>query len=119
MIKKILIFCSCTLFLACPQKDDGVYCTEEFVYGLSITVTVSGEYVTEGITVTATDGTYSEELMSFPEGTNFVGAGERPGTYVINITSEIYQEFNSELIQVDADACHVIPEVRTFELQPL
>jgi len=58
-------------------------------------------------------------LIGFPESTNFVGAGERPGTYIIHISAEGYQAFTSEEIQVMGDECHVIPEARTFELQPL
>lgn len=109
------------MLFACPQKDDGFACTEEFVYGLSINVkdVVTGGYITENITLTATDGNYSEELMGFPDFTAFVGAGERAGSYTIHIAAEGYQEYTSEPIIVEANECHVIPEARTFELQPL
>ena len=122
IIKKWLVFSSCLLLWACPQKeDDGFACTEEFVYGLSISVTnaVTGQFITENITVTATDGNYSEELMSFQDFTGFFGAGERAGNYSIYISAEGYNEYTSETIVVKANQCHVIPEVRTFELQPL
>ena len=121
MIKQFILFSCCFLLFACPQKDDGNACTEEFVYGLSISVKngVTGVFITENITVIATDGNYSEELMSFPEYTNFVGAGERPGSYTIHIVAEGYKNFTSEEIQVMEDECHVIPEARTFQLQPL
>lgn len=121
MIKQIVLFSCCFLLFACPQKDDEVFCTEEFVYGLSITVSDadSGEVITENITVTATDGNYTEELMAFFDFSNFVGAGERPGTYTIHISAEGYEEFVSQPIEVGANECHVIPEVRSFQLQPL
>ncbi|MBW2937363.1 carboxypeptidase-like regulatory domain-containing protein [Aureisphaera sp. CAU 1614] len=121
MIKQIVLFSFCFLLLSCSQKNDEVFCTEEFVYGLSITITDanSGEVITMDITVTAEDGNYTEELMAFFDFTNFVGAGERPGTYTIHISAEGYEEIVSQPIEVGANECHVIPEVRSFQLQPL
>ncbi|MEZ4857451.1 MAG: carboxypeptidase-like regulatory domain-containing protein [Flavobacteriaceae bacterium] len=121
MVKKIILYSLCFTLFACPQKDDGIACTEEFVYGLSIAVydNATAQPITQNITVTAIDGAYSEELMRFPEGTNFVGAGERPGTYIIQISAEGYQEYTSEAIVVEANECHVIPEARNFEMYPL
>ncbi len=121
MIKQLLLCATCFLLFGCPQRDDGYACTLELVYGLSITVkdAVSGNVITENITVTAVDGDYSEELMAFPSSSNFAGAGERPGIYLIQVSAEGYEEFTSESISVGSDECHVIPEARTFELQPL
>ena len=65
------------------------------------------------------EGNYTEELMAFFDFTNFVGAGERPGTYTIHISAEGYEEFVSQPIEVGANECHVIPEVRSFQIQPL
>ncbi len=68
-------------FVGCNNDDNGdntVACTEIFIYGLSINVTdaVTGEAISEGVTVTATDGNYSEDLMYL--GDSWLGAGERP-----------------------------------------
>jgi len=122
MIRQLILFSSLLSILACSQKDDDgqIACTTEFVYGLSITVTdgITGNFVVNNISVTASDGGYFEELMSIEQFENFFGAGERPGTYIIQIVAEGYEEFTSEPIQVGANECHVIPEVRTFEIQP-
>jgi len=121
MLKTLLLLGSCFLFMACPQKDDGYACTEEFIYGLSISLSdsVTGEFITEDVTIEISDGDFSEELMTFPESTSFFGAGERPGNYTISVIAEGYQEFISAPIEVNANECHVIPESRTFELQPI
>jgi len=121
MLKTLLLLSSCFLFLVCPQKDDGLACTQEFVYGLSISLidTTSGGFITENVTIDISDGDFSEELMTFPESTSFFGAGERPGIYTISVIAEGYQEFISDPIEVNANECHVIPESRTFELQPI
>lgn len=47
-----------------------------------------------------------------------MGAGEQPGSYVLEITAEGYNNYISEIIQVDSDECHVIPEVLEIILQP-
>lgn len=107
----------------CNNDDDGngVVCSDIYVFGLNIMVrdAATGGIITNEITVTAIDGSYSEEL-SFNFDT-FIGAGERPGNYIITIEAEGYENFTSETIVVSLteDGCHVIPESRTFEIQPV
>jgi hypothetical protein len=48
-----------------------------------------------------------------------LGAGERPGSYVLEITAEGYDSYTSEIIQVESDECHVIPEVLEILLLPI
>lgn len=92
-------------------------CTDIFVFGLSITVRDANTdaILKDGITVMAADGNYSEELMTLPDTDNFFGAGERTGIYVVTIIGNGYQNFTSQPIEVNEDACHVIPE---YMLQP-
>ncbi|QNJ97593.1 hypothetical protein [Constantimarinum furrinae] len=122
-MKRILLLFVVTTLISCNSKDDdgGIACTEILVYGLTITVQNSqtNQVITEGITVTAIDGTYSEELMLIPGQESFSGAAEREGTYIITITGDNYENFTSEAIVVNADECHVIPEVRNFEIHPI
>lgn len=102
-------------------KDDvQIMCTEQFVYGLNVTVkdAISNSIITEGIVVIARDGTYEEELMNIDSFDMFIGAGERPGNYTIEVTSLNYESFTSEVIQVGADECHVIGESVEIILQP-
>lgn len=105
----VLIF---IIFLTtCIDDDREIICTEQFVYGLNITVKNAdpNAIITEGITVTARDGNYEEVLVNMEGIDNFFGAGERAGNYIIEITSNDYQTYISDVISVSADECHVIP----------
>ncbi len=122
-MKKIFLLLACTpLFLATSCDNNDIVCTQETKAGLNITVkdAITDELLSTGVTVVAQDGTYTETLELFPsdEVTFFIGALERVGTYVVTVSKEGYQTFTSEPIAVTADACHVIPELLTVELQP-
>ena len=115
---KFIILLTLFLFTQCEDKEP-IFCTEVFVYGLNVTVkdANTSSFITENITITARDGEYEEQLTL--EGIDyFLGAGERPGNYVLEITAEGYEDYTSEIIQVDSDECHVIPEVLEIVLQP-
>lgn len=56
--------------------------------------------------------------MAIEEIDSFFGAGERPGNYVLIVTSDNYQTYVSETITVNAYECHVIPESIEIVLQP-
>ncbi|MCK5401132.1 MAG: hypothetical protein KAJ28_05815 [Flavobacteriaceae bacterium] len=108
------------LFLTtCVKVNNGIICTEQFVYGLNVTVknADTNDIITEGITVKAKDGNYEEELMYMDGFNSFIGAGERTGNYIIEITSNNYQTYTSEVIVVGEDECHVIPRVLETLLQ--
>jgi len=70
-----------------------------------------------GVTVTATDGAYSEVLTASPSGAPcaYSGASERPGVYSIAATFEGRTATTSN-VPVTADACHVIQNDITIEL---
>ncbi|WP_353777395.1 carboxypeptidase-like regulatory domain-containing protein [Winogradskyella sp. 3972H.M.0a.05] len=117
----LLVF---TIVFSCNNDDDNngdqVICTLVFVYGLDVTIIDSSTNaeITEDITVTAIDGTYQEPLMRVDNSGRFFGAGERAGNYTIEVTGEGYQTFTSEVIEVTADQCHVIPQVLEFTITP-
>ena len=119
---KKIVFILFFYLVACDVTDDnnGVVCTQQFVYGLNITVkdTNTNSIITDNIIVMAKDGNYEETLMTIEGIDSFFGAGERPGNYVIIVTSDNYQTYVSERITVDADKCHVIPESVEILLQP-
>ncbi|MEM7186302.1 MAG: carboxypeptidase-like regulatory domain-containing protein [Bacteroidota bacterium] len=107
--------------ISCKNDDDssGRFCTLEFVYGLSVQVrdVDTGGIILNNITVTAIDGSYEEELaFNFD---TYIGAGERPGNYTLEVRADGYQDFTSEVIRVGADECHVIPEFVEITLEPL
>ena len=108
------------LFTQCNEDKEPVFCTEEFVYGLSVTVkdANTGSIIIENITIIARDGDYEEQLMTFEGANNFFGAGERPGNYILEVTAEGYENYTSEVIEISSDECHVIPEIVEILLQP-
>ncbi len=124
-MKRFILLSLVFLILSCNSDDDNsgsINCTEIFVYGLKVSVknAVTDAIVTEGLTVTAKDGSYEEQLMSIENIDYFFGAGEREGTYVIEITSNDYQTYTSNNVVVEKteDDCHVITEELELTLQP-
>jgi hypothetical protein len=71
----------------------------------------------EGVTVVATDGDYSETLL-VQDTTNqvFIGAFERQGNYIVTVSKEGYQTYTSEMTIITRDECHVIPELINVNL---
>lgn len=108
-----------TFLTTCDKLDDGIICTDQFVYGLNVIVkdASTNDILVDGLTLTARDGEYEEVLMNFPNSTNYVGAGERPGNYIITVTSMNYEEYTTPTIAVGADECHVVPEIVEILLQ--
>lgn len=122
-MKKIFLVLACMPFLlAATCDDDDVYCTQEAKAGLNITVkdALTNEILSNGVAVTAQDGTYTETLEAFTGDatTVFIGAWERQGTYIVTVSKQGYQTFTSSPIQVTSDECHVIPQILNVGLQP-
>ena len=122
------LFLLILLFSACSEDDDqdNEPCPFGLAIGLSIEVidSATGTFVAEGIRVRATEGFYTEDLLlgtDQNENQSYLGAVQRPGTYRITITGELYETFSSELIEVSLteDGCRVSTEHRTFEIAPL
>ncbi len=108
-----------TFLTTCIEDNNGIICIEQFVYGLNVTVknADTNAIITEGITVIAREGSYEEELMNTVGSDSFIGAGERAGSYIIEITSNDYQTYTSDIIVVNEDECHVIPQALEVLLQ--
>lgn len=123
MKKLLLIIAIFPLLLAtqCNEDDNGIACTEEARAGLNITIkdAETNAYLNEGVAVIATDGSYSETLISFDVAEPiFSGAYEREGNYIITVSKSGYVTYTSEIITVTSDVCHVIPQQITILLQP-
>lgn len=121
-MKKLIVLIA-FLSLSCSGDDDNdeVMCTEEARAGLMVTVkdAMNGTFLTEGVTVTAVDGNYTEELTNVSEFTQeFIGAYERAGNYTITVTKQGYVTQVTLVIEVGEDICHVIGESVLVELQP-
>ncbi len=116
----LVLFFSCAACFCSDNPDDGIACTQQFVYGLNITCkdASTNAVITEGLTVVAVDGSYEETLINDPGSSVFIGAGERAGNYIITVTSNAYETYTSQEIILEADECHVIPQSIEIVLQP-
>ncbi len=121
MMKKLFLLLIMAT-LGCSNDDDNQrYCTEEFVFGLVVTVknAETGAELQEGVTVVAADGSYSETLqLGYSGASTFIGAGERRGNYILTVAKAGFETYVSQPVTVNADECHVITERITVELQP-
>lgn len=97
-------------------------CTDAARAGLNVTVTLNGEAINSdaGITVTARDGNYIEDLETYGQAPFiFSGAYERMGHYTITVSKPGYQDYVSNTVTVSHDECHVIPRQITANLVPI
>ncbi len=97
---------------ACGPGPGGTVCTEEFAFGLNVTVTdaATGERVCDAV-VTATEGDFSETLEVLPgDDCVYVGAGERAGTYRVEAAKAGFASAVQEDVVVGEDECHVVGE---------
>ena len=102
------------LATTCDDNDETIFCTTEAVAALNVTVRLGNSTTptSEGITVVATDGNYTETLQVInTTNPTFIGAFERQGNYTITVSKEGYQTFTSGVISITRDECHVIPEL--------
>lgn len=111
----LLLFSLGFLVLSCSGTSEEIFCTEEAKAGLNVSVTLaessSSIPISDGVTVTATDGDYSEVLQFFDaQNPVFSGAYERAGTYIITVTKPGRQTYISQPIVITRDECHVIPK---------
>lgn len=114
--KVLLLFCMPFLLLfGCNDSDDTnpIVCTLEAKAALNVTVSLDAmsSITSDGITVVATDGDYSETLTVLNENDPiFTGAYERQGNYVLTVSKDGYQTYTSGVISISRDECHVIPQ---------
>ena len=95
-----------------------IACTAEFVYGIQVQVqdSITGLPVETGLGGSVQDGAFSEQMTVL--GNLLLGAGERAGTYAVQVTAPSYDEWNTSDVVVTADECHVIPVSLVARLRP-
>ena len=92
----------------CINRINGpIACTALYAYGVSSTVTSAqnGAKI-DNATLTLRDGEYVEVMQHIFDG-EYVGAGERAGTYTLTAVAPGFQPQVVENIVVTADECHV------------
>ena len=113
--------CSVTLALAgCASPVDPVVCTAVAVDAIVVTVVddTSGQRLCDA-TVTAVEGSFSQELRAFPAGAEctYSGPTERAGVYEVRVTKAGYAASTTSNVRVSRDECHVIPVRLTVSLR--
>ncbi len=113
LMTAVLPFATCT-----RNSDDGQPCTDLYAYGVSVQLTNAdtGQPI-ENATLTLQDGDYTEVMQLIPTG-DYVGAGERAGTYTLTVTAPGFQPQTINNIVVTADRCHVRGVHLNIALQP-
>lgn len=123
-MKKFTVMLAVFAF-ACGDEDhykNGYPCTDEIIFGLKVSIkdAVTGEYINDGLTVTAVNMEgVAEELDTFTSASSvFYGAAETEGTYTITVSKEGYADYTSEPVTVEAGRCHVTTREMTIEFEP-
>lgn len=121
----VLLGLSVLAFGACDALDSRpVYCTENFVWGLQVSVqdSATGAPSASGAQLIARDGVYAD-TSSFPpnrpdlDDQPLVGAGEREGTYMVTVRKAGFLDWERTNVVVTADECHVRPVALTARLE--
>ena len=121
---RLLLFVFCLVMISCNKEDEAdilARCTLEVRPALVITlIDDNTEAPIDGAVIQVTDGDFSTTLVQFEPGGSYEGAGERTGTYNINIVREGYQtlNFKDPVNVVDEDECHVLTQSFIVRLQP-
>ena len=124
-MKKFTVILAVLAF-ACGDEEHhrtGCPCSDEIIFGLKVSVkdAMTGEYINEGVKVTAVDSKgIAEELDVFTSVSSvFYGAAETAGNYTITVSKEGYADYTSEPVTVETDRCHVTTQEITIAFRPL
>ncbi len=103
-----------------PHGPDGVVCTAQYVFGLSVIVQdkASSQRLCDA-EVVALSGSYRETLQAHgpSESCTYSGAGERPDVYELRASKAGFRLATVSAVRVGADECHVIPTRVTVSLE--
>ena len=97
-----------TFVVGCTGSTDPMICTREFRYGISMEIVDAIDQAprADGSTMTLRDGSYVESTTQ-SNGLTMLGAGERPGTYIVTVAHPRYHTWVRTDVVVTSDECHV------------
>ncbi len=99
------------VLLGCEDHSVVRPCTANYVFGLSISVTdaVSAAPV-EGVAAEIRDGAWVDPNVTVL-GNTVMGAGERPGVYMVTVRKSGYADWTRSgvTVRMTSDGCHVDP----------
>lgn len=113
-----------TLYISNVVNSEDVACTTEVLSGLNISIVDSSTQNAAacGVTVTATDGDFSESADNTDVGCDdsaFISMlDERPGFYTLTFEKSGYQTYQIDDVGIGQDLCHVLPRQLDVELSP-
>ena len=126
LLSRLVLLIALLTTAGCDLLDSpGVYCTENFVFGLEVAVQDSstGAAAASGAQLIAQEGAWAD-TVGFPsdrpdlDALPLVSAGERPGTYTVRVRKSGFRDWQRTGVVVTADECHVHPVELTARLQP-
>ena len=99
------------LIVACAgpgEEPDDLVCTAEFVYAIRLQVVDArtGQPIND-ISGRVRDGDFVDSLEVIGAGGLAHAAGERPGTYSVEVRAPSYQPWDTAGVVATSDACHV------------
>ncbi|HUQ20098.1 MAG TPA: hypothetical protein VM099_10845 [Gemmatimonadaceae bacterium] len=125
--RSIFIVVAAALLQSCTSPFDGTICTDQFVYGLNVTVLDSITLSPPAkATLLARSGAFADSVgprAPFPLSNGgppmliLSTAGERAGVYDITVKAPGYRDWTKNAVTVTADVCHVNPVPVTAKLQ--
>lgn len=113
-----------TLFVSNVVNSEDLACTTEVLSGLNISIVDSSTQNTAacGVTVTATEGDFSESVYNTNVGCDdsvlISMLDERPGFYTLTFEKSGYQAYQIDDVGIGQDLCHVLPRQLDVELSP-
>ena len=114
----IYAFASALVAGCSASTSPGIACTANFVYGITVNVRDSASGASLGGAHGAVhDGAYVDSLRPYASAgydvsnvSQFSAAGERAGTYTVEVARAGYRPFSLAGVVVTRDACHVHPQ---------
>ena len=113
-----------TLYISNVVNSEDLACTTEVLSGLNISIVDSSTQNAAacGVTVTATEGDYSESVDNTDVGCDDSALismlDERPGFYTLTFEKPGYQTYQIDDVGIGQDLCHVLPRQLEVELSP-
>jgi hypothetical protein len=95
-------------------------CTNILIFGITVDVTGPNDEPVDAI-VTLRDGSFVEVIepgTPYQNGTLYMGAGERAGTYEVTVEAPGFRTVVFQNVRVEEDECHVEPENLVVMLEP-
>ena len=113
-----------TVYVSNVVNSEDVACTTEVLSGLNISIVDSSTQNAAacGVTVTATEGDFSESVYNTDVGCDDSALismlDERPGFYTLTFEKSGYQAYQIDNVGIGQDLCHVLPRQLDVELSP-